>query len=281
MYFVKIFHFNPYTIIWMLWLSELWLHCVYIHVCVYITGVACWLDFRESLGFGITLPNLQKFYFHLIDTVLTFILILSMKAQELLVRRQWPYMCKCPRNWKLLAACLLSAHWDFFNKKYNFYIFFFFHAFLVSWCIVSFLTPKSACFFLNHWHDSKFSFCKVWKFKDKYVYINYFYTIYLSFPSLWVSFDSFKTALIITSAQIFSIFMQVTWLNAQNNYKFILFEKSIWSFLNLVLNIVCFCLSCLFNLVMGNIVTIILSQWDFSLASKLHLTWYIHLLQGM
>lgn len=100
---------------------ELWLHCVYVHVCVYITGVACWLDFRESFGFGITLPNLQKFYFHLIDTVLTFILTLSMKAQELLVRRQLPYtcMCNCPCNWKLLAACLLSAHWDFFNKKYD------------------------------------------------------------------------------------------------------------------------------------------------------------------
>lgn len=137
-----------------------------------------------------------------------------------------------------------------FSTKSIIFIYFFFHAFLVSWCIVSFLTPKSACFFLNlHWHDSKFSFCKVWKFKDKYVNIHYFYTIYLSFPSLWGSFDSFKTALIITSAQFFSIFMQVTWLNAQNNYKFILFEKSIWSFLNLVLNIVCFCLSCLFNLV--------------------------------
>lgn len=164
-------------------------------------------------------------------------------------------MCKCPRNWKLLAACLLSAHWDFFNKKYNFYIFFFS-------CILGFMMhsiffdSKICMFFLNHWHDSKFSFCKVWKFKDKYVNIHYFYTIYLSFPSLWGSFDSFKTALIITSAQFFSIFMQVTWLNAQNNYKFILFEKSIWSFLNLVLNIVCFCLSCLFNLVMGNIVTI-------------------------
>lgn len=145
MYFVKIFHFNPYTIIWMLWLSELWLHCVYIHVCVYITGVACWLDFRESLGFGITLPNLQKFYFHLIDTVLTFILTLSMKAQELLVRRQWPYMCKCPRNWKLLAACLLSAHWDFFNKKYNFYIFFF--SYILGFMMHSMFFDSKICMF--------------------------------------------------------------------------------------------------------------------------------------
>lgn len=58
---------------------------------MYITGVACWLDFKESLGFGIRLPNLQKFYFPLIDTVHTFILILSMKAQELLVRIIYDY----------------------------------------------------------------------------------------------------------------------------------------------------------------------------------------------
>ena len=57
------------------------------------TGIVCWVDFKENLGFGTTLPNLQKFCFPQTDTVPISILTQFMKAQG---QQVWTAKLKIP-----------------------------------------------------------------------------------------------------------------------------------------------------------------------------------------
>lgn len=58
----------------------------------WIAEIVCIVDFNRNLGFGITFPNLLKFYFPRTNTAPTFILTQFMKAQELLVDTKLEYL---------------------------------------------------------------------------------------------------------------------------------------------------------------------------------------------